>query len=215
MKTIRVIGLALFALLALFAVFATAAFAETPEWLVGGVKVTEELAEESSGELTMGDSLTIAGIISVRCSWIKLGAIANGGSSILDSITAIDKLNGIGENNLLFCLSLKIGACAPETVDVTFLNLPWTSELLVVGGLIRDMILGLAFDILCLTSLGLEFEDKCEGETSAAMENTAEGDLEKFNGESEKFKCSEGGEEGGFWEGEDLDTTSGGLMAVS
>jgi hypothetical protein len=162
----------------------------------------------------MGDSLAPGGVVSVRCSWIKLGTFASGGNVVLDSITAIDKLNGIGENNLLFCLLLKAGACAPETVDVTFLNLPWGSELLVVGTLIRDMILGLAFDILCLTLLG-ETEDKCEGETSAAMENTGEGDLEKYDAESEKFTCSIGGKEAGFWEGEDLDTASGGLLAVS
>lgn len=205
MKKIQILGFALFAVLAFSAVAAASAFAES-EWLVGGAVVAAELASETTGELELTDLNTAAGAASVLCSGILLGTI---GPGKVDLVTAVDNLAGVNEGNLVNCTPDKI--CTNNPVDVIAEKLPWDTEIVLVSGTFRDLVLGATWRVDCVVPLLGLIEDVCEGTSSALLKNGGGGVEGTFEALSEKATCSLGGAGAGDIVGSGVTTAAGGL----
>jgi len=145
-------------------------------------------------------------------------------------ISELLTLAGVAEGNLVLCKKEK--TCEGESINVEALNFPWhvEIELMLVGGVSIYLGILLAetghtpeYNIDCTVPLlGLQ-EDSCSGESSARMNNTAEGLLgyfnklalaEPFGAESKNLNCSIGGTEKGVLNN-NPETEAGGATITS
>ncbi len=194
----------------------TSAFAEETVWLEGGVVPAEALSvdSESIGALTLKDTAT--GVI-LSCEGLNEGTVGPGAK---DSITKITSLGGA---NLVPCTFVAKGPCessSPPSAEAV--NLPWLTELLLVGGKNLDDIVGTGgnagWAAHCLV-VGLNITDTCtKAETSADIDNTTEGDVVALFSAAigGLANCTQGGAETGEVTGEVLILTlDGSSLAVS
>jgi hypothetical protein len=229
MRKIQILGLALGAVFAFSAIAAASAFAES-EFLANGAVITEELASEGSGELTL--STLVLGITAVKidCSGIFDGTV---GPKNLDLITellnlskeliSLTALSGLALScEVLTSFNSECGAVG-GLAELWAVNLPWLTELLLMTAapewlidLVSSGVGNPGYYVLCSNGK----TNQCVGPTSASAENEVGGLLVKFNPaapiSSEKGNCTEGGEGAGDIEGEGLTAlVAGGPLAMS
>jgi hypothetical protein len=218
MKKIQILGLALFAVFAFGAIAAASAFA-APEWLINGAAVTELTSVETKGSLNLTDTKTALGSVTVKCEGTLDGSVGPAGG---DEITEVLNTAGVAiklGGTALLCTSSQCSG----TPEVWPENLPWQTQLELVGTVIRDHIFtstGGAPGYTSLCTIILPIEDTCTGLTSSLIENMGTESpadvLGIFNAESEKGNCSLGGTGTGVITGDGLITTLNGLaLAVS
>jgi hypothetical protein len=176
MRKIHVLSVALVATLAFGAMNAAFASAATLQWLAGGVKITEPLASETVGELEFVDTSTIIGTeVGLLCSGIFDGTVGPGTEDMLAELLNLSKEKIELGVRLITCTVTK-GTCG--TATVAFENLPWLTELELMGTeaepLFLDKILtggkGEPGFLLHCTS-PLSFEEACLGAASSDLEN--------------------------------------------
>lgn len=225
----------MFALLAFCSFAATQAFALPTVWLEGSVVPKEWLLVLSEGELELADLGAPGGVVTVLCSGLNEGWIASHlVSGVLTFNAAADEITKItnlaGTSNTVECTFVNKGLCEASSVPTAeAINLPWLTELNLVGTVVLDLLFSenteaIGWKVLCL-ALGLNMEDKCTvpgteakpGETE--INNTTEGDvLASFSEaiQKEKAACSLSKEMSGVVTGSILIfTESGETLAVS
>lgn len=157
MRKIPIVGLALAAVLAFSAFSAAAAFAES-EWLVDGLPVAagEKVHVEMTGTLVLED-MGKGSPTTVECTGSGLGVVEAGGLDVQEEAVASS------------CKTLA-GTCGGPLAKA--LNLPWTTEIVLVGGEFRDLVTGgtggePGYEVTCFSI----FHDACLGKTSTGLEN--------------------------------------------
>ena len=185
MKKSHLIGITLIAVFAFGAMAATSAFAEVGmEWLLHEEKLLSEtvLGEiATEGELLLEEmEAPFVGKSVVHCSGVAEGTLGPEG---LDLIEEVFGLKGEPVNDLT-CEALEgceTSGTTPPLVEPV--NLPWESELVLVGTTVRDnvrsAVAGKApgYKVTCLV-LKLSTTDECTGNISYLMENMpAESDV--------------------------------------
>jgi hypothetical protein len=183
MKKIHIFWLAVVAVAA-FSALATASASAT-QWLINGNAVTELTPVDIEGELELTDLKTAAGAATVKCSGILDGSVGPGGE---DEITQVLTLAGglISSTPLsgtpLLCTGVKVCSATAEEVEVWPLNLPWLTQLELVGGTtFRDHIFTTAgetnnalqpgYEINNCLVIGINTTDDCKGLGFAALTN--------------------------------------------
>jgi hypothetical protein len=218
MRKIQIIGLALVAAFAVSAIAAASAFA-APEWLINGAAVTASTSVETKGSLNLTDTETALGSVTVKCEGTLDGSVGPTGT---DEITEVLNTAGVAiklGGTALLCTSSQCSG----TPEVWPENLPWKTQLELVGTVIRDHIFtstGGAPGYTSLCTIILPIEDTCTGLTSSLIENMPTESppdvLGIFNAESEHGSCTQGKSTSGVITGEGLITTLNGLaLAVS
>ncbi len=183
----------------LAAVFAAPALASA-EWLLEGTFIpsTAKVHGESTGTLLLRD---IKEKSQIECRFT-------------DSWSIWKQLGEITEATASLCKTSE-GACTSPTV--TAVDLPWSSELVVVGGEIRDKLLAdgkgePGWTVKCLV-IGIEITDTCKGETAEpTMENTVEGKVLAIFAQGGILTCTSGGANQGEIKGELVNSALEGLQ---
>jgi len=219
MRKSHIVGITLFAMLA-FGAFSAQAFALETVWLEGGVKPTEALLVESSGELLLVD---LTEKTDVLCSGLDEGFIATGGNAKLDEVTRILNLELTSSTILCTFSTKEPGSCEESSSpNAMAVGLPWKTELVLVGTQILDLLTSasgkVGWDLTCLV-LGITILDECTlatGETE--INNGTEGNaLVLFDETLQPLaECSIPKAKVGVVEGEDINkAASGEALAVS
>lgn len=131
MKTVKTLGLALVAVLALAALSASAASAL--EWQVNGSTFSEPIKVSSSSKISFENTYEK---YSVTCSVTRKTTLSGGGLGEITSITT-----SAGAKAIPCEVTGHVGTCY-SAVEVEAENLPWSTELATVGGVLRDKVLG-------------------------------------------------------------------------
>ena len=182
MKKIHILWLALVAV-AGFSALATASASAT-QWLINGNPVTELTSVDTEGELELTDLKTIAGAATVKCSGILDGSVGPAGE---DEITEVLTLEGglVSSTPLagtpLLCTGVKACSTTANEVEVWPLNLPWLTQLELVGTVFKDHLFTTAgetnselqpgYEITNCLVLGVNTTDDCKGLGFAALTN--------------------------------------------
>jgi len=210
MKKIKVIGFAFFAAFAFCALSASSAFAAAGmEWLLDGAALTEPTALgliTVEGELLLSDmKAPLVGVTDIDCSGFGEGTIsppnaAGNGTDLIEEVIGL-----AGEGAVIKCTPLE-GCETTSTATAQATNLPWETELVLVGEKVRDLVKGKpGYDAECLV-FGVKVLDECTGETSYGLENMAtESDVlalaDAMTNEPEAT-CTQSKEASGLLEGE-------------
>ena len=234
MKKIEIVWVALFAVLAFSAVVASSAFAEDTQWLWEGNEVTAELAVDTAGELLLEDagaSLKFDILCSGLFGGVVGGLLGTAGPPLGEVNDVEDLVGNLTSATVTKPLDCETEtSCAEKLANVTPINLPWKTELLLethvgVSEFIDDFTSdnGVAgakpgYTVDC-TVLGVLLEDTCTGEPKALLENETGGVLGTFDeneGVNTAGECSLGGAKSGLVIGSGLMThTGGGTLSVS
>ncbi len=183
MKKFQILGIALIAVFLFGAISAVSASAETAFWLEDGTAITSLISFTMGG--LIGFSLSAFGAtIGVHCGGqISVGSIgANGESEITEVLNETKEkvgtnLTGTFEN----CEVTTSGLCTLKSLaEVWPVNLPWHGHLLLMETpqpahlhiLLAETGKIPGYEAKCSGSLG-SFSDRCEGQTSSSVENTA------------------------------------------
>jgi len=229
MKKFYAIAVSLFAVFAFCAVAAGSASAE--EFLANGKAITEELASEGSGELTLTVLATATTIgAAILCSGIFDGTVGPGRFDLITKLLNLAKeeisgtaLSGLALNCTVTVSLLSLCSTVGSLAEVWAVNLPWLTELLLMTGTpewLIDILNGgngnPGWYVLCANGK----HQQCTGATSSSAANETGGLLEEFNSaapiESEKIECEEGGPGAGDFEGSGLEVlTNGETLSVS
>jgi hypothetical protein len=228
MRKIHIVGVSLVAMFAFLAVGAASAFAEG-EWLANGEKIMVALAADTSGALHLINLKSAGGavLVEVECNGLFEGTVGPGAAdSVTDLINLSNEtIGGLGDTNekklncTVTATAKELGDCTAtgELAEVlpTNLNLElgttWTTTVELMTGtpmVYLDLFPATSgYEVKCKTSLG-ELENKCEGATSAFLENmeTEKGVLGNFTSESEPTSCNLTGTNTGTLEGSGLTT---------
>ena len=230
MKKIQIVWLALFAVFAFSAVAASSAFAEDTQWLWEGAKIAAELAVDTEGELLLEDSGASVKI-DILCNGL-FGGVVGGLLGVADPL--LDEVNDIEDLHMNLDSQLDCEAetsCAEKLANVTAVNLPWKTELLLethngVSEFMDDFtsdngVAGVkpGYTVDCIV-LGVLVEDTCTGEPKALLENVTGGVLGTFDENAEINPPGECTLSSGLKEGLVIGTgltvhTGGGTLAVS
>lgn len=204
MKTLRTLGIALFAVFALGALAAANASAAELEWLVNGAVLTEALNSEIEGEIELvfynGDEKLSEILTKVLCSVIFDTKIGPGDKmefisalTLGKGLTGKDQLLENGENTLegtpLLCNvtedsgSLEDCKEGENAAEVWFANMPWDYELILLnlpgsfGGSPRktpEAEKTPGWEIECTALIGIKGSNLCEGGPETLVENNIE-----------------------------------------
>jgi hypothetical protein len=184
MRKFYVLGLMLTTVSAFFAVAAVSAFAN--EWLVEGNTVTTALLAETIGiseslELVAFKSeLSTERLNTITCpDGIFDGFVGPGSLDLITEVLSLEavkvELPGVGLNCKVTSSAGEIGDCANNTTDAEAwpVNLPWSTETSLSGTTFLDLVLTdgsgePGWEVLCLTSAGLNVENVCTGEAANA-----------------------------------------------
>ena len=155
-------------------------------------KLTSALTVKAKGELTVRDTKSLLGELSVKCTFETEGTIEAEGKGKITLFKPSNCTHG--------------GACSSLN-SVTSVNLPWGTELSALSESdLRDSIVSggsgtPGWDFECETGVGRK-NDICNLNTSLRAVNGPEGNVEIFfDPESKRTGCSLGGNEAGKWEG--------------
>ncbi|HST32432.1 MAG TPA: hypothetical protein VLJ80_02815 [Solirubrobacteraceae bacterium] len=154
----------------------------------------------SEGTLKLADTKTG---LAVQCTTVKTGTV---GSSENASLGEVKEVKATG------CKTTK-GTCAEPSVEAV--NLPWKTELALVGEEIRDKLKSAVkapgWKILCAKVVN----DTCEGATSVKLTNKEkEGIVEvEYEAKSEQPSCSSGGK-GEVFGASKLEATEAGVTSL-
>jgi hypothetical protein len=188
--TVLMLAVPVFSLFFIASAFA----AETllAEWLLSGVAVTSDLAEER-GELLLED---LNNGVAVLCSFALDRVLEADGFGLVTEVLTLGgarvALGGAG----LTCLGEK-NCVAEEDAELWPERLPWLTQAILFETFMDDDISGLGWYILCLAPVILTVtEEECVVETSmfSTDKNVTEGVEEEFNleNEGEEAKCAGG-----------------------
>jgi hypothetical protein len=173
MLRIQMIGLALMSALIMSAVAAGSALAvELHQWLLvhdgSGVHLLlgAPIKVESEGLVLLEDTNATGGATAVHCRGFDTGTVGPHGLDLVETITA----ELLGTNKKITCNLVKAGACksSPQPTAEA-VHLPWHTQLVLRGGILRDLILGHGggapgWAVTCSTILG-NVTDTCEEES--------------------------------------------------
>lgn len=214
MKSIYVLGIAVFAVFALSAGTASLAFASEYEWLVAGKAVTTEAPSEATGEIKLEELETG---LSVLCSGIFDGLLLPAGKDTIESVLTL--AGELLTSDLIECTAQALCETSME-VDVIPLHLPWATELsLTAAGALVDLIFSSGagtpgYEIKCLTIIGEE-TGSCEG-ASAPEQKNATGGVEAIFEENDTGTCTfSKAATGDIKEGKGLTTSTSGEVAIT
>jgi hypothetical protein len=231
MLRIQLIGLALVSAVIMSALAAgSASAAELHQWLLihdqSGIHLllSAPIKVHSEGLVLLEDEKATGGASSVHCRGFDAGTVGPHGLDLTESITA----ELLGTKKSITCNLVKAGACKSSPAPTAeAIHLPWHTQLILRGGILRDLILGHGggapgWAVTCSTIIG-NVTDTCEEEAglpaSTIMTNkVGSGVLGEFEGKSgSKAKCSQGGKGAGTVEGTVLteNPSSTLLLAVS
>jgi hypothetical protein len=197
MKKIHVVGITVLAVFACSVMVAASASAATLQWLAEGVKITEPLASETTGELELVNTSTIIGTeVGVLCSGIFDGTVGPGAEDTITEVLNLSKEKIELGVRLITCTVTK-GTCGTATLAPE--DLPWLTELELMGTetepLFLDKILNggkgePGYSVHCTSPLS--FEEICLGAASSDLENDPlESDvLGSFIGKELVGKCN-------------------------
>jgi hypothetical protein len=218
MRKLQVVGFALLAVLAVTAFAASAALGDsTMLWLVAGANIegAEEKATESTGELTLTDLKAPGGAVAVVCSGKFVGKLLSEGK---DTVTEVNNLAGTLKNEIECAFGATHGLCETSMAPIVKpSNLPWTSELSLVGAAYVDTLKSattVGYDVVCLTILG-ETLDECTAATGKSTEVNVTGGVEGTFAEENTGNCTLSKELSGDVAGKGLTTSSAGAVTVS
>jgi len=222
MKKFHILGVALVAMLASAILVSSALASQEALWLIKGADVTANTAATIGGELLLEDMKPPIGeAVDVLCSGTFVGTI---GANGVDSVTLVEGLKG--EDNKIICTYTKKGACEGTEVTVTAVNLPWSSELMLVSEKFVDLQKGTGgepgYEVECKTIIGT-LKDKCVAESAkeigAEVTNGTEGAVAAFLESNSEVtppgECSLGGKEQGLVAGSGVVKTATGEVTVS
>ena len=187
--------------LALWGVAPAVASASSGGWQLNGVGLSEVIATSSKGNVKVTDTkFPLIGTMAVECEDTVEGTAGAGGVGSVTKWTTSK------------CAAL--GGCEKSSTAVmTPLNLPWHTELAVVEGSIRELLVSggkgtPGYKIEC-KSAGVKIEDSCSATLSTTTTNTTGGVTATFNS-GEKLACTDGGAGSGSLEGSQSITATGG-----
>jgi hypothetical protein len=227
------VGLALIAVFTaawtICGVTAATAFAEG-QWAANGEAITTALAIDLTGTLHLINLKSAGGavLVEVECNGLFEGTVGSAGAgSITDLVNlSAETIGGLGDTNERK-LNCTVTATAKELGDCTAtgelaealptnlnleLSTTWTTSLESMESTILDKLPATSgYEVKCKTSLG-ELENKCEGSTSALLQNaeSEKGVLGLFNSESGTTSCSLTGTSTGKVEGSGIITLTNG-----
>jgi hypothetical protein len=205
MLRIQMIGLAIMAALAMSAVAAGSASAATElhQWLLihdeTGIHLllSAPISVHSEGLVLLEDSGTGT---QVHCHGFDAGTVGPHGLDLVESITS----TLLGTEKKITCAFDKTGSCKATPAPIAeAIHLPWHTQLVLRGGILRDLILPHGggkpgWSVTCNTLLG-NVTDTCEEEAgkpaSTIISNiVGSGVLGEFEGAAGSHaKCSVGG----------------------
>jgi hypothetical protein len=197
MLRIQMIGLALVAALFMSAVAAGSASA-AHEWLINGASLGAPVKVHSLGLLLLEDSTAPGGAVKIHCHGFDAGTV---GPGALDLVTSITR-ELLGTNDKIPCTFDKAGLCKSNVTPLALaVNLPWHTEITLINGKVRDMIMSdgngnPGWLVLCTNIIGGESHDICTRSLiSTALANVAGGVQATFDAESGNADCSLNGGE--------------------
>jgi hypothetical protein len=200
MLRIQMIGLALVAALAMTAVAASSASA-AHLWLVGGKLVASPVKVHSQGLLLLTDHNPLGNTsleTVLHCKGFDDGTV---GPHALDLVLAVTK-ELLGTEPRITCTFDKAGGCESSPAPLALaVNLPWHTELYLVGTEVRDMVVSdvagkkAGWKVVCKAPLLGTITDECTATLgSVKVENVAAGVLGTFEEKSENADCKVGTE---------------------
>lgn len=183
------------------AVAAPALAGAHPVWTVNDSLVSKSTAVEWNGQLKLNDTVPPQDL---ECTEKAEGSVGVGGTGEITKMTATK------------CIGVK-GCAQKETkTSLTALNLPWHTELVLVGGSLYTKVVNggkgtPGFKDECVDIITVN--DECTGTFSATTTNGGSGVAAAFNS-SEKLNCTVGGTGSGIVEGSQTVTVSGGVLSA-
>ncbi|MGA8362905.1 MAG: hypothetical protein WB709_00115 [Solirubrobacteraceae bacterium] len=203
MLRIQMIGLAVVAVVMMSAVAASGAFA-AHQWLINGAAIAAATKVHSLGLLLLEDSGTGT---QLHCHGSAAGTVGPGAADLTQSIT----VELLGTNDKIPCTFDKAGLCKSNAaVTALAVNLPWKTEIVLVGTEIRDLLLSggagaPGWKVNCTNILGGGSEDICTEEAgkmaTTALANVTAGVLATFDAKTVNASCTLGGKETGVVRG--------------
>jgi hypothetical protein len=195
MKKIYVVGLALFAVLAFGALSASSAFAET-EWLLNGAPITGEDSVLTIGNLILDVLVGGLLVVAIECSGDFDGTVGPGAQDLIlkvFSLAGVEVGAPLTTGTGLSCevLTSTFNECGAvgSLAEVWPINLPWTTTLELVGGvLLDDFPPTSGYEVLCSGGK----ENKCEGLAQALVSNETGGVLGEFTEATNEATCTVG-----------------------
>lgn len=182
MKKIHILWLAII-VVAAFSALSTASVSAT-QWLINGLPLAELTSVDTEGELELTDLKTIAGAATVKCSSIYDGSVGPAGE---DEITEVLTLEGGSVSSTplsgtpLLCTGVKACSTTANEVEVWPLNLPWLTQLELVGTVFKDHLFTTAgetnselqpgYELANCLVLGVNTTDDCKGLSFVALTN--------------------------------------------
>jgi hypothetical protein len=225
-------GLVFCMVFAFCAIAASAAFAES-EWLFNGSAIFTALPVEWIGEFLWEDMGTGTQIL---CSAIFVETVTGKVDEITDivnlSLVLEETTNLAGTKvSAISCTIEALGLCLGTVGELVFfipINLPWKTEILLVGGVFVDDILPHAgganpgYEVSCNTLIGVQ-TDVCTGTPGADLTNGVSDVSAEFLIEDETLNpsgnCSIGGNKQALLGSENgpglIEHTEGGTLSVS
>ncbi|HEY5194249.1 MAG TPA: hypothetical protein VIJ39_10315 [Solirubrobacteraceae bacterium] len=191
MRKIQVLGMVCCAIMALGVVVVSSAFGDaTHLWAINGTAVTESKPIVTTVEILMEE---VKNHTRILCSESFVGTINTVGK---DEITLIEDLTGSNVEGSSNTLSItcnydteagSVGPCEGGTLGGLIalfpVNLPWKTELVLVGTAYDDLISNAAGNpgyLIECTVLGIKADISCTGNTGTLVENETGGVLSEF-----------------------------------
>jgi hypothetical protein len=186
------VGLAALAIFAFSALVSASAFAEAGmEWLENGNAITTNKASDSTGALKLKDTTNN---VEVECSGLGAGTVgANGADEITTILTA-------GGSASIPCTVLNKGTLGcEEPTHAEALNLPWVTQLILVGAEVRDELKAHAgggspgWKTECTIFGVFKVAQECTSASgNTAIENVAGGVNATFDAKTANAACTNG-----------------------
>lgn len=235
MRKIQVLGMALCAVLAFAVVMVSSAFGDaTHLWLINGGHITgtQSFASTTEGEILLREDKFGTNIL---CSGLFVGLLLSEGKDTIELIEDLEGKNVEGNSNTLSldCFwDTETGSTGPcegaslgGLVPVFPVNLPWQTELELVGTMWVDLITNAAGNpgyLVECTVFGIKGDVSCTANSGGLVENETGGVLAEFEPENEevskKAKCTTPLGEGEglvFNETDGLITSTSGTVSIS
>ena len=183
MRNIKVWGLAFSAMLLISGL--SVANASAAQWTLGGKAIATAVATTGSGSLQLTDEAggPFGEKVTVECSGTTTGTAGPGAADTTSSVTVSS------------CKTIT-GTCGSPKASAV--NLPWKTELAVIGGVLRDKITSdgagaPGYKVEC-TVLGIKATDTCTSETGQPKVETGKTPVPViFDTGSGTANCTRGG----------------------
>jgi hypothetical protein len=204
-RNIKIWGLAFSAMLLISGM--AVANASAAEWKINGNKIAAAVATEGSGTLELTDEAggPFGEKVTVKCTGTTKGTAGPGAADTTTSVTVSS------------CTAVT-GVCVNPKASAV--NLPWKTELVVSGGVVRDKITSggsgaPGYEVQC-EFFGIKATDVCTSETGAPKVTTGVSPVPlEFDTGSGTANCTRGGANKGNVRGKVTVKSSAGTLTVS